>query len=112
VGAFLIWFASQFLAPPVNQAGLNTAQRLATYFIGEDKPVELKPLYDKQGGIVAPPAEKDAAYHWRCRRSPSPITRQQIAERCAAQWGKEAKLVLRDRDESSGWKCHFRGLLR
>jgi hypothetical protein len=111
-GAFLIWFASQFFAPPVNQAGLNVGQRLASYVIGEDKPIELKPLCDKQGGIVAPPAEKDAAYHWRCRRSTRLITREQIAERCAAQWGNEAKLALREPDESSGWKCHFRGLLR
>ncbi len=108
----LLWLAAQFIAPPVNQAGLATTQRLVAYVVGEDKPIELKPLCIKQGGIVPPPAEKDAAFHWRCQRSSRPITRQQIAKRCAAQWGTELKLVLRDQDSAAGWKCHKRGWFR
>jgi hypothetical protein len=111
LAGFLLWLASQFFAPPVNEAGLDTAQRVVAFVVGEDKPIELKPLCSAQGGIVAPPAEKDAAFHWRCQRSSRPITREQIAERCTAQWGKEAELVLRDPDSSSGWKCHLRGLI-
>jgi hypothetical protein len=111
LGGLLLWLAAQLVAPPINEAGLRGEQRVAALLVGEYRPIELKPLCATQGGIVAPPAEKDAAYHWRCQRSSGPITPQQIAERCAAQWGKEAELVLTDPDSSSGWKCHLGGLI-
>jgi hypothetical protein len=100
-----------FLTPPINQVGTKALHGW-TRVVGADLPVELRPLCAGQGGIVAPPAEKDAAYHWRCRGSSYPITEQQIATRCHQQWGQEVNLVLRDRDASSGWKCHKRGWLR
>ena len=111
-GGFLLWLAAQFVAPPVNQAGLAASQRLVAYVVGEDRPIELAPLCIKQGGIVRPQAEKDAAFQWRCERSRHLITRQQIAQQCADQWGPELELVLRDRDSAAGWKCHKRGWIR
>lgn len=82
------------------------------YAFGVDKPIELRPLCEHLGGIVAPPAEDNAAFHYRCARSVGPITRLQIERRCKDQWGADAELVLRDPDSASGWKCHRRGLLK
>jgi hypothetical protein len=73
--------ATVFLAPPINQASTKAIHGW-TRVVGADLPVELKPLCAAQDGIVAPPTEKDAAYHWRCRGSSYSITEQQIATRC------------------------------
>jgi hypothetical protein len=81
------------------------------YVFGVDEPIELSPLCENLGGIVAPPAEIDAAFHYRCARSGRTITRAQIERRCKAQWGSNADLVLRDPNSASGWKCHTPGLL-
>ncbi len=111
LGAIVIGLTIAFFTPPVTQA-TTTMESWWGRVVGVDKPIELKPICAKQGGIVPPPAEKNAAFHWRCKGSSHPITPQQIAERCAAQWGPEFRLMLRDRDASSGWKCHKRGLLK
>jgi hypothetical protein len=81
------------------------------YAFGTDRPIELSPLCAHLGGIVAPPAERNAAYHYRCVQSTNPISRDQIAQRCKVQWGFNAKLLLHDRNSAAGWKCHVRGLL-
>lgn len=77
---------------------------------GVDEPIELSPLCVNAGGIVAPPAEVNAAYQYQCR-SGHVITQAQIEQRCKAQWGSTAKLVLEDRNSASGWKCHTPGWL-
>jgi hypothetical protein len=82
------------------------------YALGVDQPIELRPLCENLGGIVAPPAERDAAFHYRCAESTQTITRAQIEGRCKDQWGSGAQLVLRDRNSASGWKCHAPGWLR
>jgi hypothetical protein len=76
--------------------------------------LELQPVCDAlhQGKVIAPHAETNAAYHYRCTGSDRWITQQQIAQRCVAQWGHDAQLVLKDRDSASGWKCHVRGWAR
>lgn len=81
--------------------------------LGVDKPIELKPLCEHlgTGGIVAPPTEKSAAFHYHCAGSDEPITRTQIEQRCKDQWGTNAKLVLRDPNSAAGWKCHVGGLI-
>jgi hypothetical protein len=76
-----------------------------------DYPIELSSICTNLGGIVAPPAEQNAAYQYRCQDSKQPITKQQIAQQCRIQWGPNAKLVLRDPDSASGWTCHTPGAL-
>jgi len=79
--------------------------------LGVDRPIELKPLCQQFGGIVAPPTERNAAFHYHCVGSNEPITRTQIKQRCKDQWGLSAKLVLRNPDSAAGWKCHVGGLI-
>jgi hypothetical protein len=112
VGTILIGLIVAFLTPAVTESGKGTVPRLLAPVVGIDQPIELSPLCAKQGGILRPHAEKNAAYHFHCKNSSRPITKQQIAKRCAEQWGPEAELKLRDPDSASGWKCHLRGWLR
>jgi hypothetical protein len=77
---------------------------------GFDQPIELSPLCANAGGIEAPPAEINAAYHYQCR-SGNVITSTQIGQRCKAQWGPTAQLVLQDPNSAAGWKCHTPGWL-
>ncbi|SRR6266516_4232153 len=111
--AILIWLIAQIFITPVNQLSSNLVDRGRNYITGEDHPIELQPICTNlnQGRIVAPPAEKNAAFHYRCARSKQMITRGQIEQRCITQWGRNAKLVLRDPDSASGWKCHTPGWL-
>jgi hypothetical protein len=75
---------------------------------GVNEPIELSPLCVNAGGIVAPPAEINAAFQYRCR-SGHVITRAQIGQRCTTQWGPTAQLVLEDRNSAAGWTCHVPG---
>jgi hypothetical protein len=111
LGAIAVGLAVVFFTPPVTQAS-SKAQSWWGHVVGVDLPVEIKYVCAKPEDLVSPPREKDAAYHYRCKGSSRTITRQQIAKRCALQWGTAVKLVLRDRDMASGWKCHQRGWLR
>src|SRR6266487_1560445 len=83
----LVWLAGEFFSTPVNEASDNLVQRAKEYVFGRDNPIELQPICDalKQGRIVAPPAERDAAHHYRCELSSRRITEKQIARRCATQ---------------------------
>jgi hypothetical protein len=99
------------LVPPVNQVVHNVADRTHSYFYGVNHPIELSPLCKYLGGIVAPPAERDAAYQYRCAHSQRAISRNQIRLRCISQWGPSARLVLLDPNSASGWTCHTPGIL-
>jgi hypothetical protein len=99
------------LLAPVNHAIHDITNPIGSYLVGTDHSVELSPICKDLGGLVAPPAEKNAAYQYQCRDSKQTITRQQIAQRCRIQWGPNAKLVLRDPDSASGWTCHTPGLV-
>jgi hypothetical protein len=88
---------------------LTPQGRSATF--GVNHPIELRPLCEGLGGIIAPPAERDAAFHYRCKSSTDTITQAQIEQRCHDQWGTRARLVLRDRDSAAGWTCHTPGWL-
>jgi hypothetical protein len=110
----LVWLLGGFFSTPVNEIGDNAVERAKSYVFGQDQPIELQPICDelRQGKVIAPHAEKDAAYHYRCAQSRQWITEQQIRRRCVEQWGEDARLVLKDPDSASGWKCHTRGRLR
>jgi len=108
----LTFIAAQFFSPPINEASTSLIDRAHAYVFGVDHPIELSPICQRLGGIVAPHAEKDAAYHYRCRRSKQTITKHQIEQRCVTQWGPNARLVLIDPDSASGWTCHTPGVLR
>jgi hypothetical protein len=62
---------------------------------GVDRSIELSPLCVNDGGIVAPPAEANAAYQYHCARSGHVVARAQVEQRCKTQW-PTAELVLRD----------------
>jgi hypothetical protein len=113
LGTISVGLVIAFFTTPVNEAGASTVPRLWGRVVGSDKSVELKVICQRQGDtIVSPPSETDAAFHYRCRRGKRNISEPQIAKRCMEQWGNDVRLVLRDRDSASGWKCHKRGWLR
>ena len=106
------FIAVQFFSPPINEASTSLISRAHAYVFGVDHPIELSPICQGLGGIAAPHAEKDAAYHYRCKRSKQTIAKEQIEQRCRTQWGADARLVLIDPDSASGWTCRTPGVLR
>lgn len=97
------------MLPPVNHVIHDITDPVGSYLGGIDHPIELSPICKDLGGIVAPHAEKNAAYQYQCRDSKKTIAKQQIAQQCRIQWGPNAKLELRDPDSASGWTCHTPG---
>jgi hypothetical protein len=107
LGGVLIGLMVAVLSPPVNHA-ISDVHGMV---FGVDHPIELAPICEGLGGIVAPPAEKYAAYQYHCRRSSHLISRREVEQRCLAQWGRHAQLVLIDPDSASGWTCRTPGWL-
>lgn len=107
LGGVIIGLMVGVLSPPVNHAISDLKGKL----FGVDHPIELAPICKDLGGIIVPPAERDAAYQYHCGRSSRPISRHEVEQRCVAQWGPAAKLVLLDPDSASGWTCQTPGWL-
>jgi hypothetical protein len=97
------------VSPTLSQPVQNAVESTIHYFFGVDEPIELSQICNNLGGILAPHAEADAAYKWRCTRSQQVISRAQIKQMCQAEWGAKAQLVLLDPNSAAGWKCHISG---
>jgi hypothetical protein len=109
--ALLVGLFSGAVSPILSQPVQNTVESIFHYFSGVDQPIELSTICKNLGGIVAPHAETDAAYKWRCARSQQTISPSQIKQMCRTEWGPKAQLVLRDPNSAAGWKCHMPGSL-
>jgi hypothetical protein len=107
VGGVIIGLLADVLYPPLNHA----ISDLQGNVFGVDHPIELAPICDGLGGIIAPHAERGAAYKYHCRRLSRPISRHEIEEQCVVQWGPGAQLVLHNPDSASGWACRTPGWL-
>lgn len=99
------------IGPVAVRVTYSAWSNVASHLVGVDHPIELAPICVNRGGIMSPPAEDNAAFHWRCMDSRRPISRAQIEQRCKDEWGSAARLVLRDPNAAAGWTCHTRGLL-